>query len=316
MSGQHFFILTFILFLNKIMCILSTHTLDLSSTYLSTTNFHEFSAQETDGSKCSDNDGFEPLNKLISTLKIDIPDISIKGIKDVEYLNLTNIMCQDFEVGDIELGTNGPVTQPVVFVDLSGNDIECSCEVVAKVIGIKVLTGLDATLSDVGVSTEADLTFGTVPGYPAYRIPMKAASEDCQITLDVKLKFSGSFVGDILEILSNVIDKQIKSEVQSAACEALNGLINNGTSGLFEVIDAGVTKFIGPPQPRPTPHLPDEQMVPFSTNKLLEAITDWIAQPQVVNDLVDCVTNHTGVAQIRNMNISFDLGMIISQQPI
>ena len=111
-----------------------------------------------------------------------------------------------------------------------------------------------------------------------------------------------------MEILSNVIDKQIKSEVQSAACEALNGLINNGTSGLFEVIDAGVTKFIGPPQPRPTPHLPDEQMVPFSTNKLLEAITDWIAQPQVVNDLVDCVTNHTGVAQIRNMNISFDLG--------
>ncbi len=49
-------------------------------------------------------------------------------------------------------------------------------------------------------------------------------------------------------------------------------------------------------------------MVAISTSKLLAGLTRLIAQPASLNRLVDCTTNHTGKAAIRNLNLTFDLG--------
>ena len=49
-------------------------------------------------------------------------------------------------------------------------------------------------------------------------------------------------------------------------------------------------------------------MVALSTNKILNAITGLIAQPATLNRLVDCTTNHTGTAVIKDLNLTVNLG--------
>ena len=83
--------------------------------------------------------------------------------------------------------------------------------------------------------------------------------------------------------------------VQTGGCNALDGLLTNTTTGLLEFIDKGVAQYVAPPVPHQPPVLPEDvKMVAISSSKLLAALTAWIAQPNAINRLVDCVTNHTG----------------------
>ena len=49
-------------------------------------------------------------------------------------------------------------------------------------------------------------------------------------------------------------------------------------------------------------------MVPISKNKLLHGIAGLLDQPAALNRVVDCLTNHTGVASVNNLNVTVNLG--------
>ena len=63
------------------------------------------------GQSCAAGEGFTPLNTLIESLTIKIPDVSITTIKDLEYLNISDIVCNKFSIGDIEIGAQSPPSQ-------------------------------------------------------------------------------------------------------------------------------------------------------------------------------------------------------------
>ena len=119
----------------------------------------------TDGEgKCSDGEGFGPLNDLLSSFKINIPDIDITTIKDIKYLNSSKIECHDVTIGDVELAADGPKSKPIIALNLSGIAVDCTFSIVADVIGIKANSDVTAKLTNIGGTVGAALTFDAVPG--------------------------------------------------------------------------------------------------------------------------------------------------------
>ena len=263
----------------------------------------------TAAQSCAAGEGFGPFNELISSLVVHIPDISVTTIKDVKYLNITKMVCGKFVVGDIEISPTGTAEKPAVGLNLTGIDVGCNFTLKTKVGILKFDGNVDAAITDIGAIVAADLQFAPVPGYPQYNVPNSSKASSCALDMKIDLKFSGGILPELLNIVKGLLEKMIRNAVETKGCDALNGLLTNTTTQLLQFVDQGVAQFVAPPTPHQPPILPSsEQFVALTSSKALNAIMGWLAQPASINRLVDCVTNHSGVAAIKDMNLTIDLG--------
>lgn len=150
-------------------------------------------------------------------------------------MTLTNIVCYDISIGDVDL----------VYVRNSNQDLDIAVDIVELDIKCELDYDYEYGLLD-GSGTAKVTTDGnsmdTVLGFTSANFethaPHASSVESCAANFEItNIEFSGDFVSNIVEVFERFIRNTIENSIEKVACDELASLGTNFVGGILQVAD-------------------------------------------------------------------------------
>ena len=173
-------------------------------------------------STATETDKFSSINKLFSTIEINLPDVSFStnGI-DIDISELT---CTNLNVDDVELVSNDRSMN----VDVSGIKLDCTFNWVYNWFFSGSGTGVANTepTSSIGISVDFISDDSTASPYP-FGVEISKCETNLQID---QMKFNGGLAGGIANLVQSSVQESIENELAKLVCNEISKLDDdNGT---------------------------------------------------------------------------------------
>lgn len=257
---------------------------------------------------------FARFNELFDNARISIPgsfEVSERIALIRLKMTLTNIVCYDISIGDVDL----------VYVRNSNQDLDIAVDIVELDIKCELDYDYEYGLLD-GSGTAKVTTDGnsmdTVLGFTSANFethaPHASSVESCAANFEItNIEFSGDFVSNIVEVFERFIRNTIENSIEKVACDELASLGTNFVGGILQVADDTLAIYQGDLGEAYTNPLYLEQttqfpstLVPLDLLDTENVIGQWFNQAleEVDNLLTSIVPDPTGPTSDRDLGIN------------
>uniref|UniRef100_A0A7S1YM47 Uncharacterized protein n=1 Tax=Grammatophora oceanica TaxID=210454 RepID=A0A7S1YM47_9STRA len=181
---------------------------------------------------------FDSVNEILKGATIALPDVDIVERYLIEelVLNLTNILCNDLYISDIDLRVLQSEPRNKTFL-LEAIKIDTVC-LVDYQYGYGIFSGagvVQAFTEDNNLSVELGIGFSD---QQAQEVPNVVTASNCTSLVEItNLVFDGGLIASLLNFVDGLIRGVIEKEINDFLCQELLKLNTAGTSFLQNVSD-------------------------------------------------------------------------------